>query len=282
MSAPSLNLLNRRGVCARLNSATRTAIVSALLVAATASPSHAQMLGLRAASDAKSPKQAVINAIEEASHRFHVPAAWVRAVMRAESDGDTNSISEKGAIGLMQIMPKTYAELRTKLGLGPDPFDPRDNILAGAAYLAEMFDCYGATGFLAAYNAGPGRYEEYLYRGRRLPVETTNYVARLAPRLGLGATAIAQSGPSAGARHVSIFVAPSAFNLSEVAPRNSDTNASEQRAQAAPNPLLPASPRDNIFAAALHTHGGLKASAGAAPVQPSDLFVARATSRGTP
>ncbi|MGD9658127.1 MAG: lytic transglycosylase domain-containing protein, partial [Methylocystis sp.] len=104
--------------------------------------------------------------------------------MRAESDGDDKSVSKKGAIGLMQIMPKTYAELQTKLGLGPDPFDPRANILAGAAYLAEMIEHYGETGFLAAYNAGPRRYEELLRRGRPLPVETTDYVARLAPELG--------------------------------------------------------------------------------------------------
>ncbi len=282
MSTPSLNLLSRRGVCARLNSATRTAIVSALLVAATASPAQPKMFGLRASSDAESPKQAVTNAIEEASQRFHIPAAWVRAVMRAESDSDAKSVSEKGAIGLMQVMPKTYAELRTKLGLGPDPFDPRDNILAGAAYLADMFDQYGATGFLAAYNAGPRRYEQYLFRGRPLPAETTDYVARLTPQLGLGATAIAQNGPSGGARHTSIFVESSAFNLSNDAPPKSATKSSDQRAQAALHPLFPASPRNNIFAAASHTQGGLKASAGGAPVQPSGLFFARAMSKKTP
>ena len=83
----------------------------------------------------------------------------------------------------MQVMPATYEELRVKHGLGPDPFDPRDNILAGAAYLAEMFGRYGSSGFLAAYNAGPRRYEDYL-SGRPLPLETTDYVARLAPQLG--------------------------------------------------------------------------------------------------
>ncbi|WP_408631413.1 lytic transglycosylase domain-containing protein [Methylocystis silviterrae] len=85
--------------------------------------------------------------------------------MRAESNGDASSVSEKGAIGLMQLMPKTYAELQAKLVLRFDPFDPRDNILAGAAYLSEMFDLYGVTGFLAAYNAGPQRYEDYFFPG---------------------------------------------------------------------------------------------------------------------
>ena len=46
-------------------------------------------------------------------------------------------------MGLMQIMPKTWAELRARYGLGADPFDPRDNILAGAAYIRELHDRYG-------------------------------------------------------------------------------------------------------------------------------------------
>ncbi|MBM3579132.1 MAG: lytic transglycosylase domain-containing protein, partial [Alphaproteobacteria bacterium] len=132
-----------------------------------ASPAQSQMLRLRAAADTQSSKYIVAEAVKEASLRFHVPANWIRAVMRAESDGDDKAISEKGAIGLMQIMPKTYAELQTKLGLGSDPFDPHDNILAGAAYLAEMFERYGEIGVLAAYNAGPRRYEEFLH-GRPL------------------------------------------------------------------------------------------------------------------
>ena len=88
-------------------------------------------------------------------------------------------------MGLMQIMPETYAELRFRYHLGADPYAPRSNILAGAAYLHELHDRYGAAGFLAAYNAGPGRYEDYLMRGRPLPEETRNYVAALAPKIGV-------------------------------------------------------------------------------------------------
>lgn len=84
-------------------------------------------------------------------------------------------------MGLMQIMPETWASLRLRYGLGPDPFDVHDNILAGAAYLRELHDRYGAPGFLAAYNAGPTRYETYLATGRPLPNETLAYVDRLAP-----------------------------------------------------------------------------------------------------
>ena len=105
--------------------------------------------------------------------------------MRVESFGDARAVSPKGAIGLMQVMPKTYAELRVRHRLGADPCDPHDNILAGAAYLREMLDRYGSPGFLAAYNAGPARYDEHLMKGRPLPGETQDYVAKLAPMIGV-------------------------------------------------------------------------------------------------
>lgn len=119
--------------------------------------------------------------VAEAAQRFGVPALWINAVMMGESAGDVRAVSRQGAMGLMQIMPDTWAELRSRYGFGTDPFDPRDNILAGAAYLREMHDRYGSPGFLAAYNAGPKRYEEYLTTARELPVETQVYVATLAP-----------------------------------------------------------------------------------------------------
>ena len=122
--------------------------------------------------------------IAEASQRFGIPEGWIRAVMRVESHGDVRALSPAGAMGLMQIMPATWAELRIRHRLGGDPYDARDNILGGAAYLREMYDRYGSPGFLAAYNAGSGRYEEYLATGRALPTETRAYVAALAPLVG--------------------------------------------------------------------------------------------------
>ena len=123
--------------------------------------------------------------IAEASQRFGIPEHWIVAVLRAESAGDVRAISSAGAMGLMQVMPVTWAELRDRYGLGRDPYDPRDNILAGTAYLREMFDRYGnVAAMLAAYNAGPGRYDEYLATGRTLPAETRAYIAALAPILG--------------------------------------------------------------------------------------------------
>lgn len=119
--------------------------------------------------------------IAEASQRFNVPAQWIFAVLHVESWGDVRAWSPMGAMGLMQIMPGTYVALRIRYGLGANPYDPRDNILAGAAYLNEMRERYGVPGFLAAYNAGPRRYEEHLQSGRPLPAETERYVAMLAP-----------------------------------------------------------------------------------------------------
>jgi hypothetical protein len=123
--------------------------------------------------------------IAEASQRFGIPEHSIAAVLRAESAGDPRAVSRAGAMGLMQIMPDTWAELRVRHRLGSDPFDTRDNIHAGAAYLREMLDRYGNVGaMLASYNAGPGRYDEYLASGRILPAETRAYVAALAPILG--------------------------------------------------------------------------------------------------
>jgi len=124
--------------------------------------------------------------VAEASQRFGIPASWIRAVMRAESFGDVRALSPKGAMGLMQIMPATWAGLRLRYGLGADPYNAHDNIIAGAAYLRELHDRYGAPGFLAAYNAGPARYEDHLATGRPLPAETRAYVAVLAPLIGGG------------------------------------------------------------------------------------------------
>jgi soluble lytic murein transglycosylase-like protein len=100
--------------------------------------------------------------------------------MQAESGGVVHAVSPMGAMGLMQIMPDTWAELRSRYGLGPDPFDPHDNIIAGTAYLRELLDRFGERGYLAAYNAGPSRYEEHLATGKPLPPETLAYISAIA------------------------------------------------------------------------------------------------------
>src|SRR3984893_7545072 len=117
--------------------------------------------------------------IAEAARRFSRPEVWVRAVMQAESRGDADATSPAGAIGLMQIMPDTYAQLRVRYGLGANAYDPHDNIIAGTAYMSEMIELFGVPNFLAAYNAGPARLEDHLQRGRPLPEETQRYVAQI-------------------------------------------------------------------------------------------------------
>jgi cell division septation protein DedD len=121
--------------------------------------------------------------IAEAAARHDVPEVWIREVIERESSGRRRAVSPAGAMGLMQVMPGTWGELRLRYRLGHDPFDPRDNILAGTAYIREMYDRFGSPGFLAAYNAGPGAFSRYLVRTRPLPRETRRFVAAIAPRI---------------------------------------------------------------------------------------------------
>jgi len=269
----------RRGARAerRILPATGLAL-GALLSTFTATPAHSQVLGIRAAAVTRSPKSIIANAIQEASRRFHVPAAWTRAVMRAESHGDDKAVSEKGAIGLMQVMPKTYAELQTKLDLGPDPFDSRDNILAGAAYLAEMIEHYGETGFLAAYNAGPRRYEELLRRGRPLPVETTDYVARLAPELGFADNPAARIPAPFDALRSPVFVTLTTLKFAREATADRGVNSTSRSQKAAPHPLFQAQRNGEFLARDSHSDAATKAPLGAASPRTANLFVARPVS----
>ena len=124
-------------------------------------------------------------AIADAAMRFDVPPAWIRAVILAESNGVAHATSPKGAIGLMQLMPSTWEELRVEHGLGEDPYAIGDNVIAGTAYLRQLLDRFGVEGFLAAYNAGPGRYREHLLQDRPLPAETLTYVERVMELIGL-------------------------------------------------------------------------------------------------
>ncbi|MDD2878506.1 MAG: lytic transglycosylase domain-containing protein [Acidiphilium sp.] len=126
--------------------------------------------------------------IEQASARFDVPTKWIRQVMRVESGGHEYmnghlTVSYAGAMGLMQLEPETYREMAARYGLGPDPYNPYNNIMAGTAYIHEMYQIYGSPGFLAAYNAGPGRLDDYLDYKQSLPNQTRQYVAMIAPNI---------------------------------------------------------------------------------------------------
>lgn len=149
---------------------TRVAVVAAILIAVPAQ------------ADPVARWQPMIS---EASQRFGIPERWIVRVIRAESGGQTMLngkpiTSRAGAMGLMQLMPATWTAIRTSLGLGTDPHDPHDNIVAGTAYLRLMYDRFGYPGLFAAYNAGPGRYADHLATGRALPGETTAYLATVA------------------------------------------------------------------------------------------------------
>jgi hypothetical protein len=124
--------------------------------------------------------------IDEASQRFGVPQDIIMSVMRVESGGRPGAVSPKGAAGLMQMMPDTYNELARQHGLGPDRFDPRNNIMGGTAYLRQMYDLTGGNwdDALAAYNAGPGRWQQQKRGEATLPAETVKYVP--AVKAGLG------------------------------------------------------------------------------------------------
>jgi len=140
--------------------------------------------------------------IVEASARFGVPVVWIERVMRAESGGQTMLggrpiTSQAGAMGLMQLMPATWMAMRAAHGLGRNPHDPHDNILAGTAYLRAMYDRFGYPGVFAAYNAGPGRYAAHLATGRALPTETRVYLAQVSGTPLVSLPSLSQQPPPA-------------------------------------------------------------------------------------
>ena len=179
--------------------------------------------------------------VAEASQRFGIPELWIWTVMRVESRGNSRAVSPAGAVGLMQIMPGTWSMLSARHGLGSDPFDVRANILGGAAYLRAMWDRYRDVSLmLAAYNAGPGRADDYAAGRRRLPAETVNYVAQIAPSLGMGGVASPAAMPPVTAypwRQAALFTQR---RDGEAESNDDAVDAQPQRAQlASPSASLP-------------------------------------------
>jgi len=114
------------------------------------------------------------NLISDASERHGVSFPLLKAIIKAESDFDPHVVSKKGATGLMQIMPQNFKPLGIR-----DPFDPWQNINAGALYFKQMYDRFkGKLALsLAAYNAGPTAVDRY----KTIPPyeETEEYVRRV-------------------------------------------------------------------------------------------------------
>ena len=133
--------------------------------------------GAAANAETLPPRPTCRDFIAEAARTAGLPDPWIAAVMRAESGGDPNAVSSAGARGCMQVMPSTWRDLQSRGVAGPDPFDARTNMIAGAIYLRTMHDRYGWPDALAAYHAGAGRFEDYVATGRRLPIATLVYVA---------------------------------------------------------------------------------------------------------
>jgi soluble lytic murein transglycosylase-like protein len=183
--------------------------VAALMLASTASVAADSVLRWRPYTD-------------EAAMRCGMPVAWIERVMRVESAGLTTRgghpiTSRAGAMGLMQVMPATWADMRARLALGRDPYDPRDNILAGSCYLRLMYDRFGYPGLFAAYNAGPGRYADHLSTGRPLPGETRAYLTALA---GGEATQTSPGDPASTA----IFFVLKAQSMATMPPAKASTS----------------------------------------------------------
>jgi soluble lytic murein transglycosylase-like protein len=112
--------------------------------------------------------------IREAARLYQLPESFIRAVMRVESDFSPDVVSHAGAMGLMQLMPRTAASMGVR-----DPFDPRQNILGGARYLRVLANKFNGDLVLtiAAYNAGEGAVVRY--RGVPPYAETRRYVQRV-------------------------------------------------------------------------------------------------------
>ena len=117
-------------------------------------------------------------------------SSLIRSLIQAESSGNPNAISPKGARGLMQVMPETGAEVAQKLGMtNYDLMNPEDNQKIGTAYFNQMLDQFGSPELAsAAYNAGPGRVQRTIDRLgtndpnlvlAQLPEETRNYVPKV-------------------------------------------------------------------------------------------------------
>jgi soluble lytic murein transglycosylase-like protein len=124
-------------------------------------------------SQTSAQRQEIDALIDQAAQRYKLDPNLVRAVVTAESDFDPQTVSQAGAMGLMQLMPETAADMGVK-----DAFDPVQNIEGGTRYLSLMLERFGGdeSKALAAYNWGPSNVE----RGGRLPSETRTYLKRVA------------------------------------------------------------------------------------------------------
>ncbi|HRQ82687.1 MAG TPA: transglycosylase SLT domain-containing protein, partial [Azospirillaceae bacterium] len=122
--------------------------------------------------------------ISRLAAQYGVPADFVRRIMQQESGGRSDLVSSAGAVGAMQVLPRTFSEVAKRYGIAGTVNDPAANLEAGVAYLSEQLRAFGSQD-LAAYNAGPGRVRQYLDAARPLPTETRNYMSAVAGGAGV-------------------------------------------------------------------------------------------------
>lgn len=138
------------------------------------------------AAPAQAPRISAGELADAAADKYGLPRKLVRSLMSAESAGNPDAVSPKGAIGLMQLMPGTARDL------GVDPHDPAQNVDAGVRYLRDLLEKYdhGLWHALAAYNAGEGAVQKY---GGVPPYrETLQYIDRIAQKSGFDAKPLAK------------------------------------------------------------------------------------------
>ena len=132
--------------------------------------------------------------IARAAARFALPRSWICAVIETESGGHLRLdgapiVSTTGAMGVMQLMPPTFKAMALRYGVPADPFAPRDNILAGTAYLYRCYLRFGFPLLFSAYVAGPRRVEDFVVHGKPLSRQTRDYVLHVL-RILAGAPAL--------------------------------------------------------------------------------------------
>jgi soluble lytic murein transglycosylase-like protein len=153
--------------------------------------------------------QQIQTLIDAAANKYGISPTLLQAVAQKESGYDANAVSSAGALGVMQLMPGTDRDMGVT-----DPFDPAQNIDAGAKYLAQQLHTFGgdAALALAAYDAGPGTVQKY--NGIPPFAETQDYVSSILAQVGLSETGqFSSSGDSAAM--VSISGGPE-INLSSL------------------------------------------------------------------
>ena len=138
------------------------------------------------------PPPAINHLVEQTASRFQVDPQLVHAIIKVESEYDPNAVSSKGAMGLMQLIPKTAQRFGVE-----NPFDPKENIEGGVGYLRHLLDLYGGdlSLSLAAYTAGEHAVERF--GGIPSFAETRNYVQKVTDiyQLGSGTDAAAKKPP---------------------------------------------------------------------------------------